>query len=233
MRAPRLDMPGMWWHLCGAAAPRPPPILRGGRRERGRARARACRRRRRRRRRYARADARAGARCKSRPTHARSNGRNTKGYSSTYLAMGFANVRAGTWHRLRRTTKSRPNVLECERPHTGCAWRGQLEPPSTCHVGPTQDLADLRQACSVTRTTAALACVSTTLVGDGTRPALTLHSGLQNVQSPPTPNTRLQFRLKWGVPIPYIRHENQIPRSESGNLTLPHFLTPKLVPRSG
>ena len=23
--------------------------------------------------------------------------RNTKGYSSTYLAMGFANVRAGTW----------------------------------------------------------------------------------------------------------------------------------------
>ena len=23
---------------------------------------------------------------------------NTKGYSSTYLAMGFANVRAGTWH---------------------------------------------------------------------------------------------------------------------------------------
>ena len=24
--------------------------------------------------------------------------RNTKGYSSTYLAMGFANVRAGTWY---------------------------------------------------------------------------------------------------------------------------------------
>ena len=23
---------------------------------------------------------------------------NTKGYSSTYLAMGFANVRAGTWY---------------------------------------------------------------------------------------------------------------------------------------
>ena len=28
----------------------------------------------------------------SRPPH------NTKGYSSTYLAMGFANVRAGTWY---------------------------------------------------------------------------------------------------------------------------------------
>ena len=26
-------------------------------------------------------------------------GLNTKGYSSTYLAMGFANVRAGTWSR--------------------------------------------------------------------------------------------------------------------------------------
>ena len=25
--------------------------------------------------------------------------RNTKGYSSTYLAMGFANVRAGTWYK--------------------------------------------------------------------------------------------------------------------------------------
>ena len=24
---------------------------------------------------------------------------NTKGYSSTYLAMGFANVRAGTWYK--------------------------------------------------------------------------------------------------------------------------------------
>ena len=51
---------------------------------------------------------------------------NTKGYSSTYLAMGFANVRAGT-------QKRHGTLLYCRRPRTarrtgrrcaGAAYRG-------------------------------------------------------------------------------------------------------------
>ena len=31
------------------------------------------------------------------PAHRKARARSSQGYSSTYLAMGFANVRAGTW----------------------------------------------------------------------------------------------------------------------------------------
>ena len=56
-------------------------------------------------------------------THGPSCPSNTKGYSSTYLAMGFANVRAGTQKRLPFSDELQASFLSCGSPQAALLKR--------------------------------------------------------------------------------------------------------------
>ena len=69
---------------------------------------------------------------------------NTKGYSSTYLAMGFANVRAGTWYMVPARTLANPiarYVLEYPSvlPSQAVYWNSSIYRQQRAH-GPLEAL---------------------------------------------------------------------------------------------